>query len=351
LWIAGKGAQTVGRAQDDPQAQHGNNGRIDVTLIRYAVASALAWFAVAPAHAQVITIVTTPAGSFTNSIGAAIAKALVERAGLKATVSPQQSHGQESVNDGSADLSLATISDVQQYVTGTVDWEGKGPKKNIRLISRTVPIMTVGYVRLDSDIKSLKDVKGKRVPSGFPAQRAVQRVVLAQLAGAGLTEADVRPVPARNIVSSADDFAAGKSDVFWFALGSAKVKQVAASVGGLRGLPIETSPDALKAMKKYVPGSYAVVLKPSPALEEIRSEIPVMAYDVVFFTRANLSDDTVYKITKAVHENKKDMAAVFPALNRFEPENMARNYDDLEYHPGAIKYYREKGMWPPKAGS
>ena len=203
-----------------------------MNAIRLAALSVLGCLVFGTANAQVVTIVTTPAGSFTNSIGAAIAKVIVEKSGLRATVSPQQSHGQESVNDGSAELSLATNSDLQQYVTGTADFEGKGVKKNIRMIGRMVPITTAGLVRLDSDIKTLADVKGKRIPSGYPAQRSVQRVVLSQLAGAGLTEADVRLVPARNIVASADDFAAGKTDIFWFALGAAKVKQVAASVGG-----------------------------------------------------------------------------------------------------------------------
>jgi uncharacterized protein len=328
-----------------------NAGRNIVTLSRLTALAAVAWMSCGSASAQVQTIVTTPAGSFTNSLGSAIAKVIVEKAGLRATVSAQQSHGHEAVNDGAAQLSVVTISDLQQFVTGTIDWAGKGEKKNIRLIGAMIPIMTTGYVKLDSPIKTLADVKGKRVPWGFPVQKSVQRVVMAQLLGAGITEKDVQPVPARNIVQSADDFAAGKTDIFWFALGSGKVKQVDAKVGGLRALPIETGPKALEALEEYVPGSYVVRLKPSPGLEQIRSEIPVQAYDVVFFTNANASDETIYKITKAVHESKKEMAAVFPAMNRFNPDQMAKRYKVLEYHPGAIKYFTEKGMWPPKSGS
>jgi len=320
-------------------------------LIKLAALSVVSCLAYGTANAQVNTIVTTRAGSFTNSIGAAVAKVLVEKAGLKTTVSPQQSHGLDSVNDGSAELSLATISDVQQYVTGTFDYAGKGEKKNLRLIGRLVPIRTAGLVRLNSDIKTLADVKGKRVPSGFPAQKSVQRVVQAQLRGAGVTDKDVTLVPVRNIVASAEDFASGKIDIFWFALGSAKVKQVAASVGGLRAISVETTPKALAAMKKYVPGSYPVKIKPSKRLEEVRSEITAQAYDVVFFTNAKMSDDVVYKMTKAIYENKKDMAAVFGALNGFAPAKMATDYEYLQYHPGAIKFFKEKGMWPPKSPS
>jgi hypothetical protein len=308
-------------------------------------------FTAGAANAQDLDIVTTAAGSFTNSMGSAVAKVIVEDAGMRATVSPQQSHGQESVNDGSSALSIATISDVQQYVTGTADWEGKGPKKNIRLIARLVPILTTGLVKIDSDIKTLKDVKGKRVPTEFPAQKSVWRVVQGQLNGAGVSENDVKGVPARNIIQSANDFAAGKTDIFWFALGSAKVKQVDAAVGGLRSVPVETSPAAIKAMQKFVPGSYVVTLKPSKANETIKTDTPVLAYDVVLFTNPNLSEEAVYKLTKAIHDNKKKMAGVFPVFNRFEPAGMAKNYNDLEYHPGAVKYYKEQGMWPPKSGS
>jgi TRAP transporter TAXI family solute receptor len=320
--------------------------------IRLGVPILFASFAAATAaNAQVLSIATTPAGSFTNSIGAAIAKVIVDHARMRATITPQQSHGQDAVNDGSSELSLATLSDVQQYVTGTVDWEGKGKKPNIRLIARLVPIMTAGYVQKDSPIRTLADIKGKRVSTQYSAQRAVWRVVQAQLATVGLTEKDVQGVLVRNIVQAADDFAAGKTDVFWFALGSAKVKQVAASVNGIRALPVPSDPEAVKQMKKYVPGSYPTIVQPARNLDGVVEPTPVMAYDVVLFTHAKHSEDLIYRITKAVHENKKDMAAVFPALNQFEPDKMATSYDDLTYHPGAIKYCQEKKMWPPKPGS
>jgi TRAP transporter TAXI family solute receptor len=296
----------------------------------------------------VIAIVTTPAGSFTNSVGTAVAKVLVDSAGLRATVSAQQSHGQDVVNDGSAEVSLATLSDVQYAVTGTVDYEGKGARRNLRLIGRLVPIATAGYVRKDSDIKALTDLKGRRVGSGFGAQKAVARVVAAQLASAGLSESDVRGVLAPNIVAAADDFAAGRTDAFWFALGSAKVKQVAAGVGGIRALPVPTGAEAVKAMNRFVPGSYPQVIQPSRNLDGITEPIPVMAYDVVLFTRADLAADTVYKIAKAVHGNRQEMGAVFAPMAEFDPDRMATEYAHLEYHPGAIRFFQEKTLWPPK---
>ena len=310
--------------------------------------TALSLLAVSTASAQVIGIVTTPAGSFTNSIGAAVAKVVVEHGKMRATVTPQQSHGQEAVNDGSAELSLASLSDVQHYVTGTVDWAGKGEHKNIRIITRLIPIRTAGFVRKDSPIKSLAEIKGKRISWGYGSQKAVQRVVNAQLAIAGLGENDVQKVLAPNITAAADDFIANKTDVFWFATGSAKVKQASASVGGIRALPITDKPEAVKAMQTHVPGSYPMVLNPAPPLDGILEPTMVMGYDVVLFTNVNVKEDVIYRITKAVHQNKKDMAVVFRPMAGFEPNRMATEYDHLQYHPGAVKFFKEIGQWPPK---
>jgi TRAP-type uncharacterized transport system substrate-binding protein len=42
------------------------------------------------------------------------------------------------------------------------------------------------------------------------------------------------------------------------------------------------------------------------------------------------------------------MAAVFGAMNGFQSNKMAKKFDHLSYHPGAIKFYEEKSLWPPK---
>jgi hypothetical protein len=117
-------------------------------------------------------------------------------------------------------------------------------------------------VRKDSAIQSIPEIKGKRVPAGFEAQKTIKQSMSAHLANANLSWTDVRPVPAPTVPRAADDFAAGKADTFYFALGSAKVLQVSAAVGGLRVLPLDDAPEAMARMRKLLPGAYFLVVEP-----------------------------------------------------------------------------------------
>ena len=63
---------------------------------------------------------------------------------------------------------------------------------------------------------------------------------------------------------------------------------------------------------------------------------------------ADVPEAVVYRVVKALHDHKKELVAVFAGLRRFDTEEMAIKYEGLEYHTGAIKFYKEIGQWPPK---
>lgn len=287
--------------------------------------------------------------AYTAQAAAAIAKVVSEKAGVQMRV---QTHGGTSVyvpllNAGNLEFGLANELETLYAAAGREIYEGR-PQKDLRVATVLTPFASGLYARKDSKIRSVKDLKGKRVPAGWASQKIIGVLMDGVLANAGMTYADVEQVPVPNVVKGADDFAAGKTDVFFFAVGAGKVKETDAKVGGIRAIPIDPSPEAVARMKKHVPPAEAKLYKPSPVNVGVLEPTHIMAYDYMMLTNAKVPDDVVYRVLKAMHDNKKDLAASFPALNQFAPDRMAKNIPGVEVHPGAIKLYKETGQWPPK---
>lgn len=316
--------------------------------LRILACSAVALLLIGTAHAQTVSIITTPAGSFSHSAGSAIARVLGEKAKLKGIVQAQAKTGFEEVEAGTVELNVSNSFDATFFATGTGEYEGQGPKKNIRHVAALIPYRVAMHVRANSDIRTMADLKGKRVSSGFNAQKTIARIIEAHLANAGLSYKDVVGVPAPNVVRQAEDFKSGKVDVLFFALGSAAIKEAGASVGGLRVLEINTAPEAIKRVQAILPGAYVMQVSPHPSLDGLTKPTNLVAFDMVMNGGAGVPEDVVYKVVKAIHENKKDLASTFPPFALLSPEKMSKPSEGLTFHPGAVKFFKEVGLWPPK---
>ena len=304
----------------------------------------LGFLAAGAASAQTIGIVTTPAGSFSNSAGQAIAKVLVDKAKIRAVVQAQASTGFEEVDSGSADFNVSNSFDATFFATGTGEYEGQGKHAVMRYVGALIPYRVAMHVRADSAIRTIGDLKGKRVSSDFNAQKTIARIIAAHLANAGLSYNDVVKVPAPNVTRQAEDFMSGKVDVMFFALGSAAIKQANASVGGLRVLEVDTSASAMQHTEALIPGAYVLQVAPGPAIDGVTRPTNLIAFDMVMITTAKVADDVVYKVAKALHDNKQDLVATFPPFGLFQPQNMAKPLQGVQLHPGATKYYKEAGL-------
>ncbi len=63
----------------------------------------------------------------------------------------------------------------------------------------------------------------------------------------------------------------------------------------------------------------------------------------MLFTNAKVKDEIVYKIVETLEANKADLVAVQPALRDFSAADLYKQYD-IPYHPGALKYFKDKGL-------
>ena len=123
------------------------------------VAALIAPLLVGTAHAQTLGLITTPAGSFSNSAGQAIAKVAVEKAKLRMIVQAQASSGFEELESGTAEFNLSNSFDATFVVTGTGEYAGQAPKKNLRHVASLIPYRVAMHVRASSEIKTIAEQK------------------------------------------------------------------------------------------------------------------------------------------------------------------------------------------------
>jgi TRAP transporter TAXI family solute receptor len=317
-----------------------------VTAARLLGAALLGAVVAFPAAAQVVAIGTSPQGTYTYAAGAAIAKVAADR-GLQMRVQPYAGTTTlvPLVDRGELDFGLANHLETLQAYKGEDAYEGK-PTRALRVVSVLSPLNTVLYVRADSDIRRIADLKGKRLPTEYLAQRVVHVTMMGVLASDGLAIGDVVSVPVPTINRGADDFVAGRTDAFYYSLGSAKVMEANAKVP-LRALSVNASPQGVAAMKKLVPVSYAMPIEPGPI--GVTAPIHLMAYDFLVLTSAKVPDETVYSLAASLYASRDALVAAFASLAGFAPDKMAKDLGEISYHPGAIKLYRERGLWPPKS--
>lgn len=295
-------------------------------------------------HAQTVSIGTNPQGSLAYATGAGVAKVAIEAGGVNMRVVPQ---GGPVVtlplaNNAELDFTISNIAASSFAYLGQGTFEGR-KQGNIRLVAVLFPLYSAFYVRNDSDIKTLSDLKGKRVPTKFTKQKIVGFNAQSVLATVGLSFKDVAGVPVPNGVRGVRDFMEGKNDAAFFSVTSGITRQAHAAVGGIRVLSMDNTPEALAALRGVVPAGSIATLHPAKLYPGVMGPTHVYAASFVVNASTKTPDDVVYKVAKALHANKQKLIGSHGMFKQFNPGKMRVDLG-VPYHPGAERFYKEKGL-------
>jgi len=287
--------------------------------------------------AQTYGFATLPPGSLNHTTASAISKVMKEKGGMNVLVQPTA--GDQviipMVGRGEVEIGITNIMETQ-------DGFDKG-QKDLRIITAVHALRTPFFVRKDSGMHTIADLKGKRVTMGYSAMRNIDVATRAMLATAGLTEADIKPILVPNVVRSADDFMAGNADMFYFAFGGPKVREADATVGGLRVLEMDES--KMSEARKIMKWGYAIPVSPGPIFIGVEKPMKVYGFDNVLITSSKVKDEVIYKLLETMEKNKDDLVAVQPVLREFSPAFGYKQYG-VTYHPGALKFFKEHNLSP-----
>jgi TRAP transporter TAXI family solute receptor len=296
------------------------------------------------AMAQTVGIATSNPGSLFHNIGTAIANA-ANANGLNTTIQPATSPNQfiPFINAGGIEFGVANLQEVNYAITGEAWWSGT-KNENLRVVAHLQPLVEAIFVRKDSDITSVAQLKGQPMTDGYTAQNTILPQLAAFYATAGLTRDDVQQVSVASVVAGADAFVAGDTVGFIFAHGAGKVREADAAVGGLRALGVDDPSDAnLAAAREHWPTAFFMQLK-AGAMPGVLEDTTYIAFPQVIFTHAGASDEAVYQMAKAMYEQAQVMSDTFPPMRAFKPANMMGDPGIAEFHPGALRFFEEVGL-------
>lgn len=301
------------------------------------------------AHAQSLAMATDRAGTTFNAIGTGIAKVISQHAGVNVSVRPFAGPDAWLPSLARNELQLGAVSAFSAWESYAEKGGSKSPVRNMRLLQAGAGSLYVGYIaQARSDIRSVKDLKGRRVASGFGGHRAVLASVESTLGPAGLTWSDVVQIPVVGIVDGIDALVAGRVDATWVSLGQPQVREAHVKVG-VRYLPLEDSPRALELMRKIAFPGAQIAKIPAGAAPGVEAETPMMTYDAYLVATEQLSGETVRKLLTALWDHNDELTAAHRALKGFTREAAVTQVPVIPYHPAAIAFYKEKGVWSEAA--
>jgi hypothetical protein len=201
--------------------------------------------------------------------------------------------------------------------------------------------------RKEGPVKTIYDVKGKRATGEYPAHAAVWISNFGAMATGGFSWEDVKVVPVPAVNEGIDALIQGRADVSHHAIGSAKIKEADAAVG-VRFVSLDCSAQGQERVRKAVPGYYLTTLK-SGFSTGIVGDTCVLTFDIYFLGHKALPANVVQTTLKALWDDVDKLSPLHPQFKDWTRERAVSADVTIAYHPAAVQFYKEKGIWSPKA--
>jgi TRAP transporter TAXI family solute receptor len=291
------------------------------------------------------TLATHAVGSLYNALGTGLATVISRHTAMTVRVQPHAGPPAwlPAMDKGEMDMGILTSADAVLAYTGSAIY--KRPFRNARILVVGGTLQLSFYVAKDSFMETVADLRGKRVPSDFPGIPIVRLSSTAALASAGLTQNDIVKVPVSDLIANAQAFMEGRADTAWFSVGAPAVEEANARKGGVRFLSIIATPEGLKRMADVYPGSYPSVVK-AGAATAVAKDTTFLTNDIYLVAAKELSDEAGYEVVKVLWDFNAELGAAYPALRAWRRDRMVSKNATIPYHPGAVKFFQEKGIWP-----
>jgi hypothetical protein len=290
-----------------------------------------------------ITIASNPAGTHVYTAAAALAKLIQEQQGVRATIRPFQGSSVYLPMLQRGEVALGLNTNIDGYLSFRGLPPYNAPMRNLRTLGMIFPLNIMFMVRADSGLFRIEDLRGKRVVVTFRANAALEQLHRGILATGGLDISDVQALTVAGVPEAVTALQEGRADAVPIGLGTALGLQVnSALADGIRYLTMGQDEARLA---EIMPGTRIITVAPAAGIVGVPGPIRVSSVPDMLNTGVHMSDEMAYAISRTIHTNWDSLRADLSQLAGMSAADLVPSDNMHPYHTGAVRYYREAGLW------
>jgi TRAP transporter TAXI family solute receptor len=291
-----------------------------------------------------LSIATGDTGGVYYAYGGGLAKVVSEHVpGVRATAESTAASvdNLKLVRDGKADVAF-TLAD-----TAADAAKGQGPFGGSPVPARALAVLYFNYlhlVTLDPAIATLPDLRGRVVATGLPGS-GTEITSRRALSAVGL-DPD-RDVTRRGLgpTQGADALKDGKLDALFWSGGLPTPAFLDLAHSPNVRMRLVSTASALDPLRAAHGDLYTALEIPPGTYRGVDAAVPVVGVANLLVVRSDMSDDLAYQLTRVLFERQPELAAIHPEAKRLSLKTAVLG-SPLEFHPGAARYYSERGVRP-----
>jgi len=294
------------------------------------------------AGSQFISIATGGTGGVYYPYGGGLAKILNENVrGVRASaeVTSASVDNLKLIRDGKADIAFALADTVADAVNGRGAFAGApAPAASIAVLyANYTHVVTLA----SSGITAVADLRGRTVSTGSPGS-GTEVIAFRVLRAAGLNPDANVSRQGLGASESAGALKDGKVDAFFWSGGlpTAAVQDLSYS----QGVTIRLIPtgDLVTALQRDHGPLYFPLEVPVGAYRGVTGPVSVVGVANVLVVNRSMPEPLAYDITRVLFEKQAELAAIHPEARNLSLETAIKG-SPADFHPGALRYYRERG--------
>lgn len=290
-----------------------------------------------------VNVATATTGGVYYPLGNAMAKLWTDKLGVKGSAQATAGTPQnlQLLDKKEAEIAFAQNGVVAQAIAGTGPFKDHA-YKDLRSMTYLYPNIMYFIVRKDSGINTIKDLEGKKIVPGSvgSATEINTKEIIGEYGLDYSTKKNVKP----DFVgyNEAADLMKNKQTDMAMVAGGIPTSSILDMANSFDMKILSIEPEKIKKIIAKYPWYFEITV-PKNTYKGQTEDVHTVAVANILLVRKDLSDDLVYQLTKAIYDNSKELVAAHDAAKYITLDH-ALDGLTAPLHPGAEKFYKEKGL-------